>query len=347
MKTIDIYNWYKPEKVVFHLMLIGVISLCMAPIIYKLGQPFWSEHTLRYLILPILFIEAWSLLSFKLIKFKDGKRPKEVTKNTLGRFVLLYISYFLSATLILFMYQVVSYSINGANFTHHIPSIIQNCTEGLKNLNLPMLVILGVVLYGQWQYALKRVYKLNQENLIFQNETLKNQVNPHFLFNSLNTLLSLVTTNTENAEQFIIKLSSIYRYITENSTKNKVLLTSELAFINDFFYLHKIRDEEKIQLDVNVSYADKYEIMPVSLQLLIENALKHNMATRETPLKIAVFVEDDYIVVKNNLQKMASKPISSKIGLRNLSERVRLITQKTLIVEETPNEYIVKIPLIQ
>jgi len=172
-------------------------------------------------------------------------------------------------------------------------------------------------------------------------------VNPHFLFNSLNTLLSLVDENSGKVEQYIIKLSSIYRYVTENSPKDKVPLTLELAFMSDFFYLYKIRDEEKIQLKVNVSGAEQYGILPVSLQLLIENALKHNMATRDNPLKIEVYIEESYIIVKNNLQKMASKPISSQTGMKNLSQRVRLTTGKALFVEETSNEFIVKIPLMQ
>jgi sensor histidine kinase YesM len=319
----------------------------MAPIIYKLKQPLLSEHTFSYIILAILIIEAWTLLSFKLIKFKEGKSRKDITRKTLIRFFFLFISYLLSAAIILFIFQVVMCSIHGYNFLPYTISFIQNSIGQLKNLSIPMFILLVSVLYGQWQYALKRLYMISEQNLIFQNETLKNQVNPHFLFNSLNTLLSLVNTNSENVEKFILKLSSIYRYIVENTTKDKISLNLELAFINDFFYLHKIRDEEKIQLDINIYEADKYEIMPVSLQLLIENALKHNMATRESPLKIAVYIEDYYVVVKNNLQKMASKHMSSKIGLKNLRERVRLITHKALVIEETPYEYIVKIPLIQ
>ena len=204
----------------------------------------------------------------------------------------------------------------------------------------------AIFLVIQWQDALKSVQKLVEQNLIFQNETLKNQVNPHFLFNSLNTLSSLVSTQPEIAEKFISRLSSIYRYILENSSKDRIPLELELSFVRDYFFLHKIRDEEKIELEIQVSDPGKFEILPISLQGLIENAIKHNKATREEPLKIVIFIEGQEIVVKNNLQKMASQVRSTGIGLKNLAERVKLITGRDLFIEETNIYFLVRIPLL-
>jgi len=197
-----------------------------------------------------------------------------------------------------------------------------------------------------WQSSLKREQKLREEKLIFQNETLKNQVNPHFLFNSLNTLSSLISSRPETADKFIDRLSSIYRYILDNSQKDKVSLSEELSFINDYFFLHQIRDEDKIMLEITVLEKEKYSIIPVSLQILVENAINHNMATRENPLKISIYVEADYIVVKNNLQKKSIPYKSTQIGLRNLSERVKIISARSIIIEETSDVFIVKIPLL-
>jgi LytS/YehU family sensor histidine kinase len=204
----------------------------------------------------------------------------------------------------------------------------------------------AVFIFIQWQDALKSVQKLREENLIFQNETLKNQVNPHFLFNSLNTLSSLIGSHPETAEEFILKLSSIYRYILENSVKDKVPLNAELEFIRDYFFLHKIRDDGKIDLKVTVQDRDKYEILPVSLQILVENAIKHNKATMEEPLRISIIIDSDMIVVKNNLQRMATQIKSTEIGLKNLSARVKLISGKDLVIEETNEHFIVKVPLL-
>jgi LytS/YehU family sensor histidine kinase len=197
-----------------------------------------------------------------------------------------------------------------------------------------------------WQASLRREQKLREEKLIFQNETLRNQVNPHFLFNSLNTLSALVVTQPDVAEEFIKRLSSIYRYILENSSKDKVPLSVELSFIKDYFYLHQIRDDGKIGLEISVDESDNSEILPVSLQILVENAIKHNKATRESPLKIFIYTENKHIIVKNNLQKMAVRLNSTQIGLRNLAQRVNLLSGKVIIIEETDTYFTVKIPLL-
>jgi LytS/YehU family sensor histidine kinase len=120
----------------------------------------------------------------------------------------------------------------------------------------------------------------------------------------------------------------------------------ELSFIRDYFFLHKIRDDGKIQMEINVNEIEKYEILPVSLQVLVENAIKHNKATRESPLRISIFIENRYIIVRNNLQRMALQLPSTQIGLKNLAQRISLTFGKALVVEETADEFIVKIPLI-
>ena len=106
----------------------------------------------------------------------------------------------------------------------------------------------------------------------------------------------------ETAERFIKNLSSVYRYILENGQKDTVPLQSELDFITGYFDLHKVRDEEKILLKIDVRDAERYRILPVSLQILLENAIKHNTATRENQLRISIYIEDQFIIVKNNLQ---------------------------------------------
>ena len=124
-------------------------------------------------------------------------------------------------------------------------------------------------------------------------------------------------------------------------------LENELSFISDYFFLHQIRDEDKIVLEISVPDREIYMIMPVSLQILLENALNHNIASRENPLKISIYRENEMIVVKNNLQKKSIPLKSTQVGLRNLSERVRIISGRSIIIEETSIEFIVKIPLLQ
>jgi LytS/YehU family sensor histidine kinase len=200
--------------------------------------------------------------------------------------------------------------------------------------------------YTQWADAVKREQKLIQEKLVFQYETLKKQVNPHFLFNSLNALSSLVGKDAELSEVFIQKLSSVYRYILENMEKELVPVATEIQFVNDYFYLQQIRDQGKIKLIVDVANMENAKIPPVSLQMLVENALKHNTSTKSNPLKIVIQNEGlDELIVSNKLQRKQQMNDSSKIGLKNLNERCKLIMNREIVVEEEVGEFVVRIPV--
>ena len=264
-----------------------------------------------------------------------------------SRFALFYLACFLASMVIFILFRYFENLI----LKQDTSQIIQNFFQSEFNAWFRSIISglsFGAILflYIQWMDALKKARKLNEENLIFQNETLKSQINPHFLFNSLNTLSSFIHAKPEVAEQFTNRLSSIYRYILENSSKNQVSLSVEIAFIYDYFELHKIRDEDKITLNINIPDPDSHLIIPISLQILIENAIKHNMATREKPLHISIYIEEGQIIVKNNFQKMALQLESPKIGLKNLAKRVMLITGKPLNIEKTKSDFIVKVPLI-
>jgi two-component system, LytTR family, sensor kinase len=138
-----------------------------------------------------------------------------------------------------------------------------------------------------WLEMMKIMYQTREQMLVYQSETLKNQVNPHFLFNSLNTLSSLISSQPIKAEEFTQKLSDIYRYILDNREADTVPLKKEIGFVNDFFFLQKLRDEDKIALVWKIENED-CRVLPISLQLLVENAFKHNAATREKPLVVSI-----------------------------------------------------------
>ncbi len=200
--------------------------------------------------------------------------------------------------------------------------------------------------YAQWSEALKREQKLTQEKLLFQYETLKSQVNPHFLFNSLNTLSSLIKSDPVQSEHFVQKLSNIYRYVLENQDKELVPLSAEIKFVQDYFNLQKIRDEEKIGIKIDAKVSENQYVVPVSLQLLVENAIKHNAATRDRPLWVSITNEgQDLLVVRNNLQPKTQVNGSSQTGLNNLNERCKLILGRPIEVVKTEADFLVKLPV--
>ena len=326
---------------IFSLIITIIYSVIKLDVIKPDGR-------IDLLILLFIQLELFFSVAFRIFgEIKTGTDRREITRTLLLKFVLFMAICFLISLIVNIIYILVSSTIRELDPNASLTLFFEKSfKEWMKQTIGGLMFGAAVFIFIQWQDALKREQKLREENLIFQNETLKNQVNPHFLFNSLNTLSSLIASNPEAADRFIAGLASMYRYILENSQKDKVSLKSELDYIRNYSDLHKIRDDEKIILTINSPDINKFEILPVSLQILIENAIKHNITTRENPLIIDVFIEDQYVVVKNNLQKMATNLESTGLGLKNLAERVRLATGKPLIIEETNNHFVVKVPLL-
>jgi two-component system LytT family sensor kinase len=348
MKTIDLETIIDQRRLYPHIAFIIISLLTVAFSVLAGNYSSSLRDQLELAILVFIYLEAFIFLARKIFRHPGpDTTSQEFLRNILFRFLIFYIACFFSALVIFILFRFINYWMNDLDLTKLIYNFFHFefnswFKSTIKGLSFGAVIFLFI----QWMDALKRERKLKEKSLIFQNETLKNQINPHFLFNSLNTVSSLISTKPEVAERFISRLSSIYRYILDNSNKNKVSLQSELDFINDYFDLYKIRDEEKILLTIDAPNADSFWILPVSLQILIENAIKHNMATRENPLKISIYIENQHIVVKNNLQKMALQLKSTKIGLKNLAERISLITGEEIAIEETNTDFIVKLPLL-
>ncbi len=196
-----------------------------------------------------------------------------------------------------------------------------------------------------WKESIAKSEKLERENLLAQYEALKNQVNPHFLFNSLNTLAGLVEQDPKKAVEFINHLSNTYRYVLEQRNKELVTIEEELIFVNDFIFLAKLRYGNGLIVNTQLS-KKKHFIVPMAVQMLIENCIKHNIIDDEQPLVIDLFEEGPYLLVKNNLQKKSSVSGNERIGLQNLKSRYAFVSSLPVIIKETQDEFVVKIPLV-
>ena len=188
--------------------------------------------------------------------------------------------------------------------------------------------------------------RLQTEMMNYKYESLRNQINPHFLFNSFNVLSELVYENQDLAVKFIRQLSDLYRYVLDSKDKDLVTLDEELQFINSFTFLLKTRFENRVEFDFKIDPKDNEHIVPMALQLLIENCIKHNEATSKSPLKIKLQREGDFIKVTNNLQRKKVPEPSTKIGLKNLEERYAFFDSQPIKVNETESEYSVCIPIL-
>ncbi|HLO55193.1 MAG TPA: histidine kinase [Saprospiraceae bacterium] len=220
---------------------------------------------------------------------------------------------------------------------------------------LPILIITFVVslffhavfLYRKLQENRVKEQKIIAGNASAQFETLKNQIDPHFLFNSLNVLSSLIEENPENAQRFTTSLSKIYRYVLDQKDKELVPLKEELNFAKTYMKLLSMRFENSLTYSLpDAIIDDDAKVVPLSLQLLLENTIKHNIVSDMQPLHITITVEGDYLVVSNNLQKKEVLQGGSGVGLQNIISRYAILTEKPVIVDSDDANFMVKIPIL-
>lgn len=192
-----------------------------------------------------------------------------------------------------------------------------------------------------------RAEQLHKENFRAQLESLKNQVNPHFLFNSLNVLHSLIYVDSDKAATFLSQLAEVYRSLLQTSDKQLVPLQQEMSLVNSYIYLLQTRFGDNVQFMVDVpDTCLQLQLPPTSLQMLLENAIKHNGSTTQKPLHIQITANHETIVVTNNLQPRLEETASNKVGLQNIISRYSYLTDKQVIVEKTESDFTVKLPLL-
>ncbi|OWK74976.1 histidine kinase [Flavobacteriaceae bacterium JJC] len=189
--------------------------------------------------------------------------------------------------------------------------------------------------------------KLIAKSANAQFETLKNQLDPHFLFNSLNVLSSLIDENPDQAQHFTASMSKIYRYVLEQKDKELVTVEEEIEFARTYCDLLKTRFEDSVNFEFNVNENDlKSFVVPLSLQLLLENCIKHNFATSQKPLNIKIYSEKGFLLIENNLMAREQVKESSGIGLSNIVQRYALLTKQNVFIEKSADFFRVKIPVL-
>lgn len=206
---------------------------------------------------------------------------------------------------------------------------------------------MGVYFLKRWRRSMIELERFKKSSLEFRHEMLKAQVNPHFLFNSLNTLSSLVYSSPDSAYQFIRKLANVYRNVLEHRNKGLVTLEEELEATSSYIDLMRLRFGDKLNLGFDISDEKKsLHLPPLMLQLLIENAIKHNVVSEKYPLSIWITVNEDQVIIKNSLRLKSSKGYSSKIGLDNICSHYDIVTTQKVVIKQTKEFFTVKIPLL-
>jgi len=274
-------------------------------------------------------------------KWKKENRYKRIFIGVVGSVVITLIGLFILRTFTATM-------VNGKSFTEFID------TESLANYQFGLWITLTIVAIFHFVYFYNRYQqnRIKEQKVIAGTasakfDALKNQLDPHFLFNSLNVLSSLIEENPESAQKFTTSLSKVYRYVLEQKNKELVTVNEELEFAKTYMSLLKMRFEDSIIFEIpDQSTNPESKVVPLSLQLLLENAVKHNMVTTSKPLHIKIYEDNGNLVVENNLQPKQIVRKSSGVGLENIKQRYNLLSTKRVLINQKANSFAVSIPML-
>ena len=287
----------------------------------------------------------WGLWEFILFTGKLLEKRLPITLHPNRRIIIQIIATFLLTTL----YGDTLFRSSIYLFDVHFPPSLQEIGYLLYFLLSVVLnlIYFGTIYFFNWKRDLVNLANVQREQAIVKYDVLRNQLNPHFLFNALTSLNSLIFDNQQLASDFLQQLSKVYRYVLQNKEKETVSVSTELEFIANYTSLLKTRFTDAIEFKINLTEdAKEKEIVPVTLQILIENAIKHNMASAANPLTISIIERDLFLIVQNNINKKTHVEASNKQGLGNLKSLYAYLTDRPVEIIEGQNIYSVKIPLI-
>jgi hypothetical protein len=242
--------------------------------------------------------------------------------------------------------SLMNYLVNGRTPTISWDWLLGNVFYPVAISFVITLTLTAIGFFNAWKTAAVRAEKLNTEMMAYKYEVLRNQINPHFLFNSFNVLSDLVYEDQDSAVRFIQKLSQLFRYVLESREKELVLLKEELEFVDSFSFLLQARFEDKLQIHRDFEPGPDEMIVPVSIQMLIENAVKHNEVSAAHPLQINISRSNDFVVIANTLKEKNADSESTKVGLNNLKQQFSYFTNREIKIEKSVSHFAVYLPVI-
>jgi len=274
-----------------------------------------------------------------------------------------YVSHFISQKISWLHYPVKRFFIGLAatmGFSLFALYVLDLAYTAVFNVNLSqnvyfsiiVTIIISLFLHGRsflmnWRKTIIDAERLQKESIAAKYESLKSQVNPHFLFNSLNALSNLVYEDQDKAVKFIKQLSEVYRYVLDTREKEVVPLEDEIRFLRSYLFLQQIRFGDKLMVEFDIKDPGHIKIAPLALQMLLENAIKHNIVSEEDPLLIKVYSDNHYIIVENNIQKKITlgEP-SMGVGLENICKRYEFLSDTKVEVIQDQSMFQVKLPVL-
>jgi len=336
------------------LLLIGLaVFIQLSVIIYNHFSGFAVLSSFQHFFFRLLLGSFFSLLAGFLIAYPDlwiiqqlNKRfpwNKKLFKRIL---IQLIVSVFVATFIIIIVTLLVHFI---GPYTDPIVDVLLYNSLIFAVVNILLMAILEAWMFSLESKKAKQVAEsLHEELSQIRFEVLKSQINPHFMFNSLNVLSGLISTDAKKAEEFVDQFSLVYRYVLETIEHPVSSLKKELDFMRSYLFLQQIRYGESLRYTLNIP-SDQFQklLPPLSLQIVLENAIKHNIVNESNPLLIEIYFEDGFLMIKNQVQPKISMGKSTGLGLKNLTKRYALISKKQPVFKLENQFYLAQLPLIK
>lgn len=332
------------------LTMIGIPVLSfIIPIVFfncRFNRPpflTWDKYFTTMMITTVIWLGNRYIMIYSRKKYPVFD---EVRKRIIFQSVLMFL-FTVTANTVMGIFTKEIFADEHPEFFSATDIIIHSNSAALFCTIMIIAIYESIYFMHQLRHSVEETEHLKRENLSAQLNALRTQVNPHFLFNNLNTLSSIIPDDPKQAVDFVQQLSKVYRHILEVKDEKSIALKDELALMNAYTFLLKTRFGDNLAVNINIS-SEKMQkkIVPLSLQILMENAIKHNIVSAEKPLHIDVFAENGSLVISNNLQMKNQVNESTGIGLDNIRNRYKLLSDKPVKVTESATNFTVSIPLI-
>ncbi|MGA0560151.1 sensor histidine kinase [Larkinella sp. VNQ87] len=330
-----------------------LLQICVVPLFISilnwllLGNDYWHDGRVLALATGLAFLSSminWYVNNSIAIRINElHPDPNDYVVRAIRRFLICSLSSCLHVTMLFFVY----WFINMPGFEPEISRLALCLVFTTIIVAIVVITYESMDTFGQWQQSRQEIDTLSKAQLQAQLDTLRQQVNPHFLFNSLNSLTALISENPQKAEVFAEELSSVYRYLLRSNERPLTPLETELEFIQSYYHLLKTRHGDALSLVTRIRPgAEALQLPPLTLQLLVENAVKHNIILPEQPLRIILTADEQQLTVSNNLQRKNSRPLSNGIGLTNIFSKYQMLGQPLPTIEDDGQEFRVTLPLV-
>ncbi len=333
---------YKPISILIRLTIISVVSICLILLAREIGPGEFQQDISPFKVYFLTILAFNSVSEANLIIIKLFRKFKKLRHRIYLQMLALVAT---SVCLVTFWLLVIRNSFQEAHFFENkVVQII--IVIALLILIIHWLIAAISVLTQEQMASRDEIEELKRAKIISDYNSLKDRLNPHFLFNNLSVLKSLIHYDPDSAEKFTENFTDVYRYVLDSQGKKTINLSNEIKFLNSYIALHKERLGEGLNISFDIKENDlQFCIPPLSLQLLVENAIKHNIANKSNPLSIEIFTENQNIIVKNNLNKKETT-YSTLSGLSSLEGQYQLLANKSIEIIENKNQFMVKLPLI-